>query len=112
MNFETTDRTIICTVVTLFLTQIKYSYGLNVQDLSFTLTEHFQTSNESLEVKVMTSYDELMIQKILLNYKDVPSWSAVAMMFSFCARHMCRTLAQHATHCCMHHFCLQNLGYL
>ena len=82
IHFRSTDRNIICTAVIVFLTQLKSSYGLNIQDSSFVFAEDFQKPNGSLEAKMMTSYDELTIEKILLNSNDVSSWTAVAMMFS------------------------------
>ena len=82
INFKTIDKTIICTVITIFLTQLKCSNGLNVQDLTFVYTEDFQIPNGSLGAKMMTSYDELMIVKNQFNSINVPSWTAVAMMLS------------------------------
>ena len=82
IHFRSTDRNSICTAVIVFLTQLKSSYGLNIQASSFVFAEDFQKPNGSLEAKMMTWYDELAIEKILLNSKDIPSWTAVAMMFS------------------------------
>ena len=79
--FKFNDQIILCTVVNILVSQVQCSYGMTIQDLNLDDSEDFQNANGSLGEKIMTSYDELIIEKILLNSKDVPSWTAVSMMF-------------------------------
>ena len=79
--FKCTDQIILWFVVNILVSQVQYSYGMMIQDLNLDHSEGFPKANGSLGARIMTSYDELIIEKILLNCNDAPSWNAVSMMF-------------------------------
>ena len=76
-----TDQIFVWTVVNILVSQAQFSYGMIIQDFNMDHSIGFTKANGSLKARIMTSYDELIIDKILLNAKDAPSWTAVSMMF-------------------------------
>ena len=78
--FRCTDQIIFWTVVNILAYQVQYSVGMIIQGLNLNDTKNYQKSTGSLGATIMTSYDELIVERTLLDSKDVPSCAAVSMM--------------------------------
>ena len=76
------NRIIFWTLVIFFPSQLQYAYGFNVKKKTLDYSDDPQKINENQDSRLMTSYDEMIVERISLSSNDILSWTAVTMMIS------------------------------